>query len=126
MVPGGNVTGLTLFAFAAAEKRTELLHELIPSSAMIALLLNPLSPIITENERRSVEITAAALGRKIQILYASSESEIEAAFATTARQGTGGFKSAAMHSSPTDATRSLVVAVWLAQWRQILQRFRLS
>jgi hypothetical protein len=59
---------------------------------MIALLLNPRSPIITENERRSVEITAAALGRKIQILYASSESEIEAAFATTARQGTGGLQ----------------------------------
>ena len=80
--PGGNVTGLTLFAFATAGKRTELVHGLIPSGAAVALLLNPRSPIITENERRSVETTAAALGRQIRTFYASSQSEVEAAFAT--------------------------------------------
>jgi putative ABC transport system substrate-binding protein len=83
--PGGNVTGLTLFAYATAGKRTELIHELIPGGAAIAFLINPRSPTITQNERQSVETTADALGRKIQHLYASSESEIEAAFATMPR-----------------------------------------
>jgi putative ABC transport system substrate-binding protein len=87
--PGGNVTGITLFAFAAVGKRTELAHELIPRSAAIALLLNSRSPIITESERRSVETTAAALGRKIQNLYAGSESEIEAAFQAAMQQRIG-------------------------------------
>jgi putative tryptophan/tyrosine transport system substrate-binding protein len=87
--PGGNVTGITLFAFAAVGKRTELAHELIPRSAAIALLLNSRSPIITESERRSVETTAAALGRKIQNLYAGSESEIEAAFQAATQQRIG-------------------------------------
>jgi putative ABC transport system substrate-binding protein len=87
--PGGNVTGITLFAFAAVGKRMELAHELIPRSAAIALLLNSRSPIITESERRSVETTAAALGRKIQNLYAGSESEIEAAFQAATQQRIG-------------------------------------
>ncbi len=88
--PGGNVTGGTLFSYATVVKRLELLHELIPNAAAIALLLNPRSPTIAENETRAVKSAALSLGRTIQILNASIEPEIEAVFATIAQQGIGG------------------------------------
>ena len=89
--PGGNVTGGTLFSYATVVKRLELLHELIPNNAAaIALLLNPSSPTIAENETRAVKSAALSLGRTIQILNASIEPEIEAVFATIAQQGIGG------------------------------------
>ena len=88
--PGGNATGGTLFSYALAAKRLELLHELIPNAAAIALLLNPRSPTIAENETRSVKSAALSLGLTIQILNASTEPEIEAVFATIAQKGIGG------------------------------------
>ena len=88
--PGGNVTGGTLFSYVLAAKRLELLHELIPHAATIALLLNSRSPTIAENETRSVKSAALSLGLTIQILNASTEPEIEAVFATIAQQGIGG------------------------------------
>jgi len=88
--PGGNVTGGTLFSYALAAKRLELQHELIPNAAAIALLLNPRSPTIAENETRSVKSAALSLGLTIQILNASTEPEIEAVFATIAQKGIGG------------------------------------
>jgi putative ABC transport system substrate-binding protein len=51
---GGNATGLTLFSFAIAAKRLELLHELVPAAAVFAVLVNLGAPTITENEALSV------------------------------------------------------------------------
>jgi putative ABC transport system substrate-binding protein len=84
--PGGNVTGLTLFYIAVTGKRLELLLELVPTAAIIGLLVNPGSPTIAENEVRSVQSAAAVLGRQVRILSASNEAQIEETFAAAAQQ----------------------------------------
>jgi len=84
--PGGNVTGLTLFHIAVTGKRLELLLELVPAAAVIGILVHPGAPTIGENEVRSVQSAAAVLGRQVRILSASSEAQIEEAFAAAAQQ----------------------------------------
>jgi putative tryptophan/tyrosine transport system substrate-binding protein len=87
--PGGNVTGITNFSGSTAAKIFELLHELIPNSGMIAVLLNPTSPSLSLSIARDAEAARRALGRQIQILNASTGDEIDAAFATLAKLRAG-------------------------------------
>jgi putative tryptophan/tyrosine transport system substrate-binding protein len=77
--PGGNLTGVNIFTAELGSKQLALLHELVPAAATIALLLNPDT---TEAEAQSKDVQEAArtLGRQIQILYARSEGDIDAAF----------------------------------------------
>jgi putative tryptophan/tyrosine transport system substrate-binding protein len=79
--PGGNLTGVTVFADELVPKRFELISELTPQARMIALLVNPNN---TNAERmiRDVQEAARAKGVHLDILKASTESEIDAAFAT--------------------------------------------
>jgi ABC-type uncharacterized transport system substrate-binding protein len=77
--PGGNVTGVALLTVELAAKRLELLHELLPTATVVALLVNPTSPL-TEPETRGVRDAAHSLGLQLQVLNASSESEIDKAF----------------------------------------------
>jgi putative tryptophan/tyrosine transport system substrate-binding protein len=86
--PGGNATGVNLFTQAAAPKRLELINELTPGSANIGFLLNPQNPA-TNLTTVAVQQAAQAIGREIQIVGASSESEIEAAFAALAQHRVG-------------------------------------
>ena len=79
--PGGNITGVDLFVNQMETKRFGLLRALVPKADLIAILLNPNNPIITD-QMREVQEVARATGQQIQILPASSESEINAAFAT--------------------------------------------
>jgi hypothetical protein len=65
-------------------KRLQLLHDLMPKAARIAVLVNPASPA-TEGAQRGIPDAARALGLQIQVLKASTKSEIEAPFATLAR-----------------------------------------
>jgi putative tryptophan/tyrosine transport system substrate-binding protein len=86
--PGSNVTGATIFGPAAITKRLQLLHDLVPQTAVTAFLVNP------NNPNANVEITAAqtaaaSLGRQIVVLNASSESELDAAFANMVQQRIG-------------------------------------
>jgi putative ABC transport system substrate-binding protein len=67
-----------------AAKRLALLHELVPKSVRIALLVNPANPA-TESALQDIPDAARALGLQIQVLKASTRSEIEAAFATLVR-----------------------------------------
>jgi putative tryptophan/tyrosine transport system substrate-binding protein len=69
----------------AAAKRLELLRELVPSSTVIGLLVNPANPA-SESQNRDVQAAAVALGLKLLVLNASSESDIEAAFASFVQQ----------------------------------------
>jgi putative tryptophan/tyrosine transport system substrate-binding protein len=87
--PGGNVTGITNFSGSTAAKIFELLHELIPNSGMIAVLLNPTSPSLSLSIARDAEAAQRALGRQIQILNASTGDDIDAAFATLAKLRAG-------------------------------------
>jgi len=74
--PGGNITGATFFTFALGAKRLELLHELVPRAATIALILNPKSPN-AEAQRADAEASAAVTGRQLHVLNASTDHDID-------------------------------------------------
>jgi len=87
--PGGNLTGISRFNLELMPKRLELLSELVPQASAIALLAEPNIPI-TELMIRDVQEAARVKGLQLQILMASKESEIDAAFATMVRLHAGG------------------------------------
>ncbi len=79
--PGGNLTGINFFVGELVAKRLDLLRELLPAAARVAVLINPASPA-AEITMRDAEVAARALGLQIQVLHASTSREINAAFAT--------------------------------------------
>lgn len=87
--PGGNVTGVTFFTNQLESKRLELLHELVPRAAVIAVLINPSQPAASDQEDEVAE-AARVLGLGVHVLHASSEHDFETAFATCAQLGAGG------------------------------------
>jgi putative tryptophan/tyrosine transport system substrate-binding protein len=86
--PTGNVTGISTIGSQLGTKRLELLSELVPQPAAIALLVNPKYPD-AESHSRDVHGGARTLGRQIHVLNASTEGEIEAAFAALANLRAG-------------------------------------
>ena len=83
--PGGNATGINFFAQEIAAKRLGLLHELVPKAVRIAVLINPANTAPAESTLREIPEAARAIGLQIQVLNASTSRDIEAAFATLAR-----------------------------------------
>ena len=83
--PGGNLTGINTLSTELAAKRLGLLHELVPGAVKVAVLVDPASPP-TKTTLREVEIAARAVRLPIQVLNASTSDEIDAAFATLARE----------------------------------------
>jgi putative ABC transport system substrate-binding protein len=81
--PGGNVTGVYSQSGELAAKNLGLMHELMPNAHTIAVLVNPK---VNQAQLRDVRAAAATLGLELWVLDASTESEIEAAFATLAGQ----------------------------------------
>ena len=79
--PGENVTGVNYFSTELAAKRLGLLHELLPSTAFIAVLTNP-NNVASEGALREVQASASQLGRKIEVFPARNNREIDAAFAS--------------------------------------------
>jgi putative ABC transport system substrate-binding protein len=92
--PGGNFTGVNQFVSQMEGKRLGLLRELVPSAALIAVLLNPNNPNAA-TQLKDVQEAARLLGQQIHILHASSEAELETAFATARQVGCGGLLVAA-------------------------------
>ena len=86
--PDGNITGVSFFTTTLEPKRLELLQEVTPNVAVIAMLLNPKS-LDYENQVRDVQAAARSIGQQIVVLNASSERDIEIAFATIAQQRVG-------------------------------------
>ena len=86
--PGGNLTGVNGFVGELGAKGLALLHELVPSTATIGFLENPNNSIF-ELTTRDVEEAAAAIGLKVQILKASTDREIDAAFVSLVQARTG-------------------------------------
>ena len=84
--PGGNLTGINLFSGELTAKRLELLREMVPQAARIAVLVNPAFAPTTETTLRDVQSAARAMGLQIQVLNASTSREIDAAFATFANE----------------------------------------
>jgi putative tryptophan/tyrosine transport system substrate-binding protein len=86
--PGGNVTGVSLIAAALEEKKTGLLHELVPKASVIAGLINPNYPG-AKTQTDEVQEAANHLGVKPIVLTAATDDEIDAAFANADQQGAG-------------------------------------
>jgi putative tryptophan/tyrosine transport system substrate-binding protein len=84
--PGGNLTGVNFFATELTGKRLELLRELVPGAAHVAVLVNPANAASAETQSRDVQSAARAMGLQIQIFNASTSREINAAFATLVRE----------------------------------------
>jgi putative ABC transport system substrate-binding protein len=80
--PGGNITGVTTLNLEVAPKRLELLHELLPSATIMALLVNPTNPPLAEPTTRDLQAAARTLGLQLHVLHASSEREFEVALAS--------------------------------------------
>jgi putative ABC transport system substrate-binding protein len=86
--PGGNVTGVTTLGVELEAKRLELLHELVPTAALIAMLLNP-DNAQAKTQSREVQAAASAIHQRVVILSASTEREVETAFATLVQERAG-------------------------------------
>jgi putative ABC transport system substrate-binding protein len=86
--PGGNLTGVSLLTVELNPKRLELLSELVPQAKVIALFGNPNNPT-TEHMMPAVQEAARAKGLQLHILKASTESEIDAAFAALVQRQAG-------------------------------------
>ena len=84
--PGGNVTGVTFLSSALVTKRLELLRQLVPKAAAIAVLMDPNTPD-AESWRRDLQAAADAIGQQLIVVEAGSDRDIEAAFATFAPAG---------------------------------------
>jgi putative tryptophan/tyrosine transport system substrate-binding protein len=86
--PGGNATGVSFLTGVTATKRLELLRQLVPKAATIAVLVNP-NTAEAERERRDVQAAAHAIGQELIVVEAGSDRDIERAFATFAQRGAG-------------------------------------
>ena len=86
--PGGNLTGISFISGELGAKQLGLLRELRPGAARIAVLVDPKWPI-TEPFVSQVRAAASAMGQQIEVLYVSSDREIESAFTTLIQRGAG-------------------------------------
>jgi putative ABC transport system substrate-binding protein len=86
--PGGNVTGITDLANQLAAKRLGLLHDAVPKAAVFAMLVNPTNPN-AEPDAKDAQAAAEALGRELRVLTASTERDLETAFAAIVQQRIG-------------------------------------
>ena len=123
--PGGNVTGVSFFTTTLEPKRLELLQEVSPNIAVIAMLVNPKS-LDYENQVRDVQAAARSIGQQIVVLNAGSERDIEIAFATIVQQRVGAIL---VGSDPffTDRRNQLVAlaahhgVAAIYQWREFAE-----
>ena len=86
--PGGNITGFNVFSGELGAKGLAVLHELVPSASTIGFLANSRNPV-TDLTTKDVLAASHALGIKIQVLKASIDEEIDAAFANLVQARTG-------------------------------------
>jgi putative ABC transport system substrate-binding protein len=86
--PGGNLTGAVTLNVEVDSKRLELLHELVPGTTTIALLVNPNRPGV-QTQLKTLEAAARTIGRQIVVVNSGTESELDTAFARLAEQKAG-------------------------------------
>ena len=87
--PGGNVTGAVTLNVEVGSKRLELLHEVVPPGALIVELFNPKNPNV-ETQLRNQQAASRTIGQRVLVLTASTQSEIDAAFAHLVEQHAAG------------------------------------
>jgi putative ABC transport system substrate-binding protein len=86
--PGGNITGVSFLTTTTAAIRLQMLHEAVPKAAVVGALMNPANPNAEPNTREAQE-SARKLGLDLQVLHASSDQDIDAAFATLIQRRAG-------------------------------------
>jgi ABC-type uncharacterized transport system substrate-binding protein len=86
--PGGNLTGVSILNVELGPKRLELLHELVPSANIVALLINPTHPA-GETASKDLQAAARTLGLEFLVLHASTEHDFDTVFATLAQVRAG-------------------------------------
>jgi ABC-type uncharacterized transport system substrate-binding protein len=79
--PGGNVTGVTSLNEELVAKRVELLHEVLPATSSMVLLVNPTSPNLSETAIENAHAAARSRGLKLNVLHASTERDFDTVFA---------------------------------------------
>jgi putative tryptophan/tyrosine transport system substrate-binding protein len=117
--PGGNVTGVSFLNNTLGPKRVELLSQLVPRAITIGMLANPTNPD-AETETSDANAALQALGRKLLVAKASTETNIDAAFATLVAQRVGGlavagdpfFAGKARHQIIALAARHMLPAIY--------------
>jgi putative ABC transport system substrate-binding protein len=112
--PGGNLTGINFLNQEVDAKRLALLHDLVPKAVRVAVLLNPRSPTTADITLRSVQEAASTIGLKLQLLTAGTSREIDAAFATFARERPDALF---VMGDPFFATRRVQLAILAARDR---------
>src|SRR5262245_36179277 len=88
--PGGNITGVTQLNWEILPKKLELLHELLPTAGVIALLINPTDSVYAEMQSREALAAAHTLGLKLHVLNASTERDFDSVFADLIHLRAGG------------------------------------
>jgi putative ABC transport system substrate-binding protein len=119
--PGGNVTGVSLLTTGLGAKRLEVLREVVPKAAVIAVLLNLDNPS-GELQSREMQQAAGTLGKQIRILNASTERDLDTAFATridALAVGADAFFSSRRDQLVALAARHAVPAIY--EWREFPQ-----
>jgi putative ABC transport system substrate-binding protein len=88
--PGGNVTGVTQTNVEITPKRLQLLHELVPTASVMALLVNPANPNLAETNTKELQAAARTLGLELHVLNASTERDFNGVFAKLVQLQAGG------------------------------------
>jgi putative ABC transport system substrate-binding protein len=87
--PGGNLTGVTTLNVEIGPKRPELLHEMVPTAASIAVLVNPTNPIAAETNVKDLAAAARTLGLQLHFLHASTERDFDTVFSSVTQLRAG-------------------------------------
>jgi putative tryptophan/tyrosine transport system substrate-binding protein len=121
--PGGNLTGVATVGLEVGSKRLELLHEVVPTATVMALLVNPTSPSLAESTTKDAQAAARVLGLKLHVLHASTERDFDTIFATLVQLQAGALVIGpdALFTSRSEqlaalALRHAVPAIY--QWRE--------
>jgi putative ABC transport system substrate-binding protein len=101
--PGGNVTGVTQTNVEIVPKRLQLLHEMVPTAKVIALLVNPANPTLAETNTKELQAAARTLGLELHVLNASTERDFDGVFAKLIQLRAGGL---VIGSDPFFSSRS--------------------
>ena len=101
--PGGNVTGITQTNVEIAPKRLQLLHELVPTASVMAVLVNPANPTLAETATKKVQAAARTLGLELHVLNAGTERDFDGVFAKLIQLRAGGL---VIGDDPLFASRS--------------------
>jgi putative ABC transport system substrate-binding protein len=87
--PGGNLTGIATLSADTGQKRLQLIHEVVPATTTLGILLNPANGAVNETQSNDFQTGARALGLQLHVLDASTEREIEDAFANLKQMRVG-------------------------------------